>query len=122
MPASRLMNRLLCMLAVVSLLLAVCGPARPTATPPLTATTAPVSAPTSTQEFSETPTTLPTAAETPGEPPTPESMVSLELGKDQFEEPAVEVLPASHHAPIAPNLGNVRVPFVLPGAQRERLA
>lgn len=122
MPASRLMNRLLCTLAAVSLLLAACGPARPTGTPPLTATTAPIPAPTSTQELSETPATLPTAAETPGEPPTPEAIVSLELVFAQFEEPAVEVLPAAYHAPIAPDLGSVRVPFILPGAQRERLA
>jgi hypothetical protein len=69
MPASRLMNRLLCMLAGVSLLLAACGPPTPTDTPSPTAKTAITSAPTATPGLSETPT-APPAAETPTEPAT----------------------------------------------------
>jgi hypothetical protein len=121
MLASRLRNRLLYTLAVVSLLLAACGPAMPTGTPPPTATKALISAPTATQELSETPTTLPAAADTSAEPPTPEALDSLNLVFARFEEPTVEILPAAYHEPIAPDLGNVHVAFALSAAQRERL-
>ena len=78
MFASCLMNRLLCTLAVVSLLLAACGPATPTHTAPPTATTALVSAPTAAPTLAETPTTLPPVTETPTEPPTPEALTSFD--------------------------------------------
>ena len=39
-----------------------------------------------------------------------------------YEEPPVDVVAASFHDPIAPDLSNVRVPFILSEAQRQRLA
>jgi len=39
-----------------------------------------------------------------------------------YTEPPVEAVAASYHDPIAPDLSNVRVPFILSEAQRERLA
>jgi hypothetical protein len=121
MPTSRLMSCLLCVLAVVSLLLSACGPVTPTATPPPAETTGPVTAQTATPLVAETPTTSP-VTETPAEPPTPEAVASLGLAFAPFEEPAVQALPAVQHEPIAPDLSNVRVPFVLSESQRERLA
>jgi hypothetical protein len=81
-----------------------------------------VSATTAAPALAETPTTLPPATEIPAEPPTPEAVTSLDLVFARFEEPAVEVLSAVQHEPIAPDLGNVRVPFVLSEAQWARLA
>ncbi|MCJ7558407.1 MAG: DUF3160 domain-containing protein, partial [Gammaproteobacteria bacterium] len=39
-----------------------------------------------------------------------------------YEEPPVDAVAASFHDPIAPDLGNVRVPFILSETQRQRLA
>ena len=39
-----------------------------------------------------------------------------------YEEPPVDVVAASFHDPIAPDLSNVRVPFILSETQRQRLA
>jgi hypothetical protein len=121
MSATRWTNRLLCAMAVVVLLLAACGPATPTGAPLPTVTTALVAAPTATPAPAETPTALPVPAETPTEPPTPGALAGLDLVFARFGEPAVEVLPAVQHEPIAPDLANVQVPFVLSDAQRARL-
>jgi hypothetical protein len=121
MLARRLLNRLLFALSIASLLLAGCGPATPTDTPPPTATTAIISAPTATPEPPDTPPTLP-ATESPTGAPTAEAPASPKLVFARFEEPAVEVLPAAYHEPLAPDLGNVSVPFVLSESQRARLA
>jgi hypothetical protein len=91
MLVNRLLNRLLCTLAAVSLLLVACGPATPTGTPPPPATTALVSVPTTAPTLAETPSTPAPTATTPTEPPTPEALASLDLVFARFEEPAVEV-------------------------------
>jgi len=120
MPTSRLMSRPLYVLTVVLLVLSACGPATPTATSPAE-TTAPVAARTATFTPTDLPTTAP-AAMTPAELPTPEPQAGPILVFARFEEPPVQVSPAAQHAPIASDLSNVRVPFVLSESQRERLA
>jgi len=109
------------MLALISLVLAACGPATPTSTPPPTETTGLVSKPTDTVTPSETPTTPPEAA-TPAELPTTEPEAGPVVVFARLEEPPVQISPVARHEPIAPDLSNVRVPFVLSEAQRARLA
>lgn len=114
----------LCLAAslVLPLLLAACGAEPPATSPPPTA--APTQAP-----AGETPAPEPVATETepvPTAAPVGPGEVSPE-GSGRvifaaFDEPAVDARPAVEHEPIAPDLGNVRVPFVLSEAQRERLA
>lgn len=58
----------------------------------------------------------------PTEAPTSAALASLDLVFARFEEPAVQVVPAVDHEPIAPDLSNVRVTFALSAAQRKRLA
>jgi len=84
MLARRLLNRLLFALSIASLLLAGCGPATPTDTPPPTATTAIISAPTATPEPPDTPPTLP-ATESPTGAPTAEAPASPKLVFARFE-------------------------------------
>jgi hypothetical protein len=56
-----------------------------------------------------------------GEPvPTPVA-VSFKAAFAPFDEPAVKVEPALAQQPVAPDLENVSVPFILSPAQRERL-
>jgi hypothetical protein len=107
---------LLSFLTLVGLLLAACGPIPPTSTPEPTATPAPVSVPTETLTVPSPP------IETPVALPAPAALVSVKPLFAPFEEPAVEVEPAIHHEPIAPDLSNVRVSFALSEAQQERLA
>jgi hypothetical protein len=107
---------LLSFLTLVGLLLAACGPITPPSAPEPTATPAPVSVPTETLTIPSPP------AETPTALPAPAAMASAKLVFAPFEEPAVEVVPAIHHEPIAPDLSNVRVSFALSEAQQERLA
>jgi len=107
---------LLSFLTLVALLLAACGPVTPPSTPEPTATPAPVSVPTETLTIPSPP------AETPTALPAPAALASAKLVFAPFEEPAVEVVPAIHHEPIAPDLSNVRVSFALSEAQQERLA
>jgi hypothetical protein len=120
---------------VVSLLLGACGPPRPTGTPEptdtptaiATQTKAPTSSPTAVEtptarlQPTKTPTTQP-PTRIPVAQPTASALVSGELVFASFKEPAGEVVPSVYHEPIAPDLGNVRAPFVLSQAQRERLA
>ncbi len=122
MLVRRLMKHVLCIPVVVSLLLAACGSATPTDTPPPTATKALVPAPSVAPTLAETPTTLPVETETPAEPPTPEALASLKPVFARFREPVVETLPTVEHEAIATDLSNVRVAFALSAAQRERLA
>jgi len=107
---------LLSFLTLVGLLLAACGPVTPPSAPEPTATPAPVSVPTETLAIPSPP------AETPTALPAPAAMASAKLVFAPYEEPAVEVVPAIHHEPIAPDLSNVRVSFALSEAQQERLA
>jgi hypothetical protein len=103
------------MVIVISLLLGGCRPI-PAATPRPTATSA--IAPTSTL-----PTHTPaTPAETPIPLPTPAALTGVSAAFARFQEPAVEASPAVFHEPIAADLSNVRVAFVLSQAQQERLA
>ncbi|TEU17914.1 MAG: DUF3160 domain-containing protein [Anaerolineales bacterium] len=115
---------LLSFLTLAGLLLGACGPLPPTSPPEPTATPAPVSAPTETPGVPSTPlrASPPPPAETPTALPTPAALVSAKPVFAPFEEPAVEVVPAVHHEPIAPDLSNVRVSLALSEAQRERLA
>jgi len=61
----------------------------------------------------------PSAVETPA--PTPPAAAALPIFAE-FSESAVSVVPAVAHEPIAADLGNVRVPFLLSGGLRQRLA
>jgi hypothetical protein len=54
--------------------------------------------------------------------PTPAAVASIDLAFATFEEPTVDTEPAVQHEPIAPDLSNVRVPFVLSQTQVEQLA
>lgn len=62
----------------------------------------------------------------PGEGSPDEAESSLELAVSSEFAPyrlePVEIIPSIEHQPIAPDLGNVRVPMTLSAAQRERLA
>jgi hypothetical protein len=107
---------LLSFLTLIGLLLGACGPVTPPSAPEPTATPAPISVPTETLTIPSPP------AETPTALPAPAAMASAKPVFAPFEEPAVEVLPAIHHEPIAPDLSNVRVSFALSEAQQERLA
>jgi hypothetical protein len=117
-------------MSIVVLLLAACGPVRPTPTPeaapPTAIVSVPTQAPTAGSAPAPTETALPppeaTPSQAPSEAPTPEALASLDLVFAPFEEPVVEVVPAVQHEPIAPDLSNVRVAFALSDAQRERLA
>ncbi len=115
---------LLLFLTLVGLLLGACGPVPPTSAPEPTATPAPVSVPTETPGVPSTPLRASPSppTETPIALPTPAALVSVKPVFAPFEEPAVEVVPAIHHEPIALDLSNVRVSFALSEAQRERLA
>jgi hypothetical protein len=108
---------LLTVLLAVSLLLGACGTPTPGDTPEPTATAQPVSVATSPPTAA-----VMTPVETPAESPTPASLASSKLIFARFEEPAVKVLAAVEQEPIAADLTNVRVPFALSEAMRERLA
>jgi hypothetical protein len=140
----RFTSILMTTLIVVSLVLGGCGPAAPTDMPEPTEAPGVVPAPT------ERPTSLPptpvpsaTRAEIPPTPsqstevptaspqptrrpaevlPTPSGLAGVGLAFASFKEAAEEVQPAVRHEPIAPDLSNVQVPFVLSQAQWERLA
>ena len=138
----RLISSLVTTLTVISLLLGACVKVSPTSVPEPTATATvrappqdetPIptqidtpTAPPPTVETptapTETPTTPPQPVETPTPPPTPAALASVNLVFAPFEEPVVEAEPAVRHEPIASDLSNVRIPFVLSEAQRERLA
>ena len=111
----------LSLLVILSLLLAACGAATPTARPEPTATSAPtLTSPLPTPTPAE-PTPAPAPTSTPVEP-TPAALASIDLTFATFEEPPVEVAPAVQHEPIATDLSNVRVAFALSDDQRQRLA
>jgi hypothetical protein len=73
-----------------------------------------------------TETTSPPTPTTAVEPPTPlppvAEPVEVELRFATFRETAVEIGPALVHEPIAPDLSNVRIAYLLSPEQRERLA
>jgi hypothetical protein len=95
----------------------------PTATAPLTPP--PVQSPTIVIPTAEpADTSAPAATETPAAPPTPlaEAPQDGRLVFAAFREAPVEAVPAIFHEPIAPDLGNVVVPFALSAEQRARLA
>jgi hypothetical protein len=102
------------------LLLSACGPEPPATAVPPTA-----------QPVRET-ASPPPVATAPDATPVPVSPTRVPEGSDAvsrgqvsfaaFIEPEVQVGGTVEHEPIAPDLGNVRVPFVLSEAQRERLA
>ncbi|MCA9953563.1 MAG: DUF3160 domain-containing protein, partial [Anaerolineales bacterium] len=102
----------------------------PSATAVATATT-PVEAtplPLPTVPPALTPTiVIPTVEPEPGEtatpqPPAPETNLPEALRFATFRETAVDTIPAIFHHPIAPDLSNVTVPFVLSQEQLDRLA
>lgn len=107
---------------VLPLLLTACGAEPPATSPPPTA--APTQAPAPETPAPEPVPTEPEPAPTvapvgPGEV-SPESSGRVIFAA--FDEPAVDASPGVVHEAIAPDLGNVRVPFVLSESQRERLA
>lgn len=116
---------------IAVLILAACGGDRAapeaTATAPMdTAVATPLVEPSPTTPPALTPTiVIPTVQ--PGEtatplPPAPEAALPQMLRFAMFRETAVNTTPAIFHDPIAPDLGNVIVPFVLSEEQVARLA
>ena len=67
------------------------------------------------------PTEAPTVSPSPI-PPTPAPSVRAGPVFASFKEPVVDAVPVLYHEPVAPDLGNVQVPFVLSQSQLERLA
>ena len=113
----------LSLLIVLSLLLAACGAATPTARPePTSVPTEPGAATTEPAVATTEPTAVPVEPTAPQAEPTPVALASTELVFAAFVEPAVKAVPAVRHEPIAAGLSNVRVAFALSDAQRERLA
>ncbi len=88
-------------------------PVPPTATPPVATPTIVIPTP-------EPPPTAPAPTPEPGE--IPEVTPSEKPVFAVFRETAVQSVPAIFHDPIAPDLSNVIVPFVLSPGQRARLA
>lgn len=111
-------------LLLLTLLLTACRqtPTTPSPTPPTTVSETPPQPPT---------IAVPTASPAPtataeDEPPTPVSPavgpVDVALRFAAFREAAVDVAPLLVHDPIAPDLSNVRISYLLSPVQRERLA
>ncbi len=119
-------SRLLLVLVISATALSGCG--LPLTTP--TATLAPSETPPPVTQTSttEVPTEAPTATSAelstvaPSPPPTLTPSKSRELAFASFEKPAVEAEPVIHHEGIAPDLSNVRNPFLLSQAQLEHVA
>ncbi len=113
------------LMALLGLALGACAgktPPPPTETAP--PTPPPVESPTIVIPAAEPTDTAPAAAETPAAPPTPIVVAPTDgrLVFAAYREAAVEAVPAMFHEPIAPDLGNVVVPFALSAEQRARLA
>ncbi len=113
-----------CVILTSLLMLTACRqtPASPLPTPSL--------APSPTTAVSET-TTKPATAVIPSpttenQPPTPlppvAELPAVELRFATFRETAVQIGPALAHEPIAPDLSNVRISYLLSTEQRARLA
>ena len=113
-----LTRTLLLVLLAVCMGLGGCAPAPPPE-PTSTATTAPTPVPTGTPEAART--EAPPAIPTPLSPTSTPSQ-EAELVFASFEKPAVKAEPVIHHEEIAPDLSNVRNPFLLSQAQLDRLA
>jgi len=111
----RRISFLLLVSLLVSLLLA-CNLASPTSepTPAIISTLAP--GPT------ETPTTSPAPVSPSPVPPTPAAPVRTGPVFASWKEPVVDAVPAIYHEAVAPDLSNVRIPFVLSQSQLEQLA
>ncbi len=115
---------LLILMIVVLPLLSACAPTAPTSTPPpvdtpvVTATAEPTAPSAPTTTVVPPPTTVAPPTAVPTNPPPERVPVAFAT----FQEHPIAVVPAAEHEPIAPDLGNVTVPFALSSAQRERLA
>ena len=129
---------------IVSLLAAACKPASPpeeptpvSTTPPTdTSTSSPSPIPSSTPRPSPSPvpspTPRPSASPVPSATPSPVPsatpaptlavLAGANLAFASFKEAAVAAAPALHYEAVAPDLSNVRIPFVLSQSQLERLA
>ena len=113
----------LTVLLILSLVLAACNKEQAVNTPiPATAVTESIPTPPV-----ATPTiVIPTPEPEPTLTPEPIVVPDINLGEKPvfavFKETAVDTNPAIFHDPIAPDLGNVVVPFVLSEGQRARLA
>ncbi|NPV09022.1 MAG: DUF3160 domain-containing protein [Anaerolineae bacterium] len=94
------------------------APATPIPTPTTSPTDTPTTAPTTPPSPTDTP--VPTATAPPTEPAPEQEAPRVSFAS--FYERPVQTTPAMQHEPIAPDLSNVTVPFVLSPAQRERLA
>ena len=110
----------LSLLIVLSLLLAACGTATPTAKTEPTIAPVPTSTSIEPTAAPTEPTAAPVSTSTPAEP-TPAALASIDLVFATFDEPPVAVVPAVQHEPIAADLSNVRVAFALSNDQRQRL-
>ncbi len=111
------MRIILLVLFAVLTALGGCGP-KPTVEPTSTATGTPTRIPTETPPAA---TESPTASVTPLSPTSTPSR-EAELVFASFDKPSVDAEPVIHHELIAPDLSNVRNPFLLSQVQRDRLA
>jgi hypothetical protein len=119
----RTLYRPAAVLLLLALLLAACRQAPPVSQTPVSE--APTQAPPT-----AVPADMPTPAEAPATPDAPRPAavppavvpVEVELRFATFSEAAVDVGPALAYEPIAPDLSNVRISYLLSPAQRERLA
>ena len=107
-------------------------PPSPTSQPAPAATSTVVPSPTRTLTVPPSPTSQPAPAATstavpgptgtPPVPPTPAAPVRAGPVFASFKEPVVEAVPVLYYEAVAPDLSNVRIPFVLSQSQLERLA
>ena len=119
-------------LLIVSLVVSACQLVSPTGEPTPTTISTTVPGPTKTPTVLPSPTSEPTPTaistvvpgptETPAVPPTPAATVRAGPVFASFKEPVVDAVPVLYHEAIAPDLSNVRIPFVLSQSQLERLA
>jgi hypothetical protein len=93
-------------------------PSGPTETP----TSAPSSVPFPTPSPSPSPSPVPSPTPSRTPPPSLAVLASADLVFATFEEPVVDTVPALHSEAVAPDLSNVRIPYVLSRPQLERLA
>ena len=129
---------------LVSLLPGACKPVSPPEEP--TPTTVPTVAPTvtlsstRTSTLSSSPVPSPTPSPSPSPSPVPSltpspslvpsptpppslaALPSADLVFASFREPPVDTVPALYYEAVAPDLSNVRIPYVLSQSQLERLA
>jgi hypothetical protein len=116
-------------LLILLLALAACNNSQEASPPAATTVPEVDTAPTTTVATTTPPVATPTIVIPTPEPtltPEPAVVPAVTIGEKptfaEFKETAVDSIPAIFHDPIAPDLSNVVVPFVLSEGQRARLA